>query len=147
MRRLRELGISEAEEIGGFSLRSFKFPSYRIVGVLRMKGLRVPRLRSLGTLRLGAFGLSAGAIFRVPQTEGNWGYFRYLGISALGHFLFLWVKGLVVPEADARSLQVRTWVPQSCWDLEPSSLEFAEKAIATHSSTLAWKNPMDGGAW
>ena len=100
MRRLRELGISEAEEIGGFSLRSFKFPSYRIVGVLRMKGLRVPRLRSLGTLRLGAFGLSAGAIFRVPQTEANWGYFRYLGISALGHFLFLWVKGLVVPEAD-----------------------------------------------
>ena len=22
-----------------------------------------------------------------------------------------------------------------------------EKAMATHSSTLAWKNPMDGGAW
>ena len=22
-----------------------------------------------------------------------------------------------------------------------------EKAIATHSSTLAWKNPMDRGAW
>ena len=22
-----------------------------------------------------------------------------------------------------------------------------EKEIATHSSTLAWKNPMDGGAW
>ena len=23
----------------------------------------------------------------------------------------------------------------------------SEKALATHSSTLAWKNPMDGGAW
>ena len=23
----------------------------------------------------------------------------------------------------------------------------SEKAMATHSSTLAWKNPMDGGAW
>ena len=22
-----------------------------------------------------------------------------------------------------------------------------EKAMATHSSTLVWKNPMDGGAW
>ena len=22
-----------------------------------------------------------------------------------------------------------------------------EKAMATHSSTLAWKNPMDGGVW
>ena len=22
-----------------------------------------------------------------------------------------------------------------------------EKAMAPHSSTLAWKNPMDGGAW
>ena len=22
-----------------------------------------------------------------------------------------------------------------------------EKEMATHSSTLAWKNPMDGGAW
>ena len=22
-----------------------------------------------------------------------------------------------------------------------------EKATAPHSSTLAWKNPMDGGAW
>ena len=23
----------------------------------------------------------------------------------------------------------------------------SEKAMAPHSSTLAWKNPMDGGAW
>ena len=26
-------------------------------------------------------------------------------------------------------------------------LFFSEKAMAPHSSTLAWKNPMDGGAW
>ena len=24
---------------------------------------------------------------------------------------------------------------------------FSEKAMAPHSSTLAWKNPMDKGAW
>ena len=24
---------------------------------------------------------------------------------------------------------------------------FLEKTMAPHSSTLAWKNPMDGGAW
>ena len=28
-----------------------------------------------------------------------------------------------------------------------SNLQFTEKAIAPHSSTLAWKSPMDGGAW
>ena len=25
--------------------------------------------------------------------------------------------------------------------------ESLEKEMATHSSTLAWENPMDGGAW
>ena len=25
--------------------------------------------------------------------------------------------------------------------------EDLEKEMATHSSTLAWENPMDGGAW
>ena len=25
--------------------------------------------------------------------------------------------------------------------------ELLEKEMATHSSILAWKNPMDGGAW
>ena len=25
--------------------------------------------------------------------------------------------------------------------------DLLEKEVATHSSTLAWKNPMDGGAW
>ena len=25
--------------------------------------------------------------------------------------------------------------------------DLLEKEMATHSSTLAWKNPMDGGAW
>ena len=28
-----------------------------------------------------------------------------------------------------------------------SLLQTREKAMATHSSTLAWKNPMDRGAW
>ena len=36
-------------------------------------------------------------------------------------------------------------------DLSDFTLTFhfhaLEKEMATHSSTLAWKNPMDGGAW
>ena len=34
-----------------------------------------------------------------------------------------------------------TWVP--CLSQEVS----LEKEITTHTSILAWKNPMDGGAW
>ena len=34
------------------------------------------------------------------QPEGNWGYSRYLRVTALGELVFLGVKGLVVPEAD-----------------------------------------------
>ena len=34
-----------------------------------------------------------------------------------------------------------TWVQPLGWE-DP-----LEKEMATHSSTLAWKNPMDGGAW
>ena len=30
------------------------------------------------------------------------------------------------------------------WDVSTWALE---KAMASHSSTVAWKNPMDGGAW
>ena len=36
------------------------------------------------------------------------------------------------------------------WETQVRSLDqedALEKEIATHSSTLAWKNPMDGGAW
>ena len=31
--------------------------------------------------------------------------------------------------------------------LNRSVLVVSEKAMAPHSSTFAWKNPMDGGAW
>ena len=36
------------------------------------------------------------------------------------------------------------------WETQVQSLgeeDPLEKEMATHSSTLAWKNPMDGGAW
>ena len=33
--------------------------------------------------------VSAGAVFRVPQAEGNWGSSRYLGVAALGDSVFL----------------------------------------------------------
>ena len=32
-------------------------------------------------------------------------------------------------------------------DLNPGIVFLVEKATAPHSSTLAWKNPIDGGAW
>ena len=138
MRRLREIGISEAEEIRAFSLRSFRFPSYSTVGVLRMKGLRVPRLRYSWSLRLGKFGLSEGAILRVPQAEGNWGYFRFLGISALGQFLFLWVKELVVTEADEMQAPFRLGPgllkADGIWGLQP---------VPGSSSSRMQGNPQD----
>jgi len=31
--------------------------------------------------------------------------------------------------------------------IQENSPVTSEKAMAPHSSTLAWKNPMDGGAW
>ena len=34
-----------------------------------------------------------------------------------------------------------TWVRSLGWE------DLLEKEIATHSSILAWKNPMDGEAW
>ena len=34
-----------------------------------------------------------------------------------------------------------TWVQSLGWE-DP-----LKKEMATHSSILAWKNPMDGGAW
>ena len=38
--------------------------------------------------------------------------------------------------------------PLSCISgLSPPSFAVLEKAMAPHSRTLAWKNPMDGGAW
>ena len=92
---------------------------------MRRTGLRVPRLRYSGSLRLRKFGLSAGAIFRVPQAEGNCGSSRYLGIAAPGDLVFLWVKGLVVPKLTIHELPSgRTRVPQSCGDLGLPSLEF-----------------------
>ena len=36
------------------------------------------------------------------------------------------------------------------WETQVQSLGWEdplEQEMATHSSTLAWKNPMDGGAW
>jgi len=89
MHRVRELGIFEAEEIGDLSLRGFRRPTCRTVGVLSMTGLRVRRLKYSGSLRIRKFGLSAGAVFRVPQAEGNWGSSRYLGVAALGDSVFL----------------------------------------------------------
>ena len=36
---------------------------------------------------------------------------------------------------------------QETWVLSLGREDLLEKEIATHSSILAWKNPMDGEAW
>ena len=36
---------------------------------------------------------------------------------------------------------------QETWVRSLGRKDPLEKEMATHSSTLAWKNPMDGGAW
>ena len=43
----------------------------------------------------------------MPQAEGNWGYSRYLRVTAPGDAVFLPVKGLVVPEADETQASFR----------------------------------------
>ena len=55
---------------------------------------------------------------------------------------------VVCLEAACRAQEVKrlpamreTWVRSLGWE------DLLEKEIATHSSILAWKNPMDGGAW
>lgn len=68
-----------------------------------------------------------GAILRVPQPEGNWGYSRCLRVTALGDLVLLGVKGLVVPEAEegTSSFQVKTQVLQAdgIWGLSPWNLK------------------------
>ena len=41
-------------------------------------------------------------------------------------------------------VMIITW---QCWNKDSGNLETLEKAMAPHSSTLAWENPMDGEAW
>ena len=49
-----------------------------------------------------------------------------------------WLSGR---ESPAMQETREKWVPLLGWE-EPQ-----KKAMAPHSSTVAWKNPMDGGAW
>ena len=45
--------------------------------------------------------------------------------------------------SDSKKLRAmaETWVRSLCWE-DP-----LEEGMATHSSILAWRNPMDRGAW
>ena len=56
MHRVRELGIFEAEKIGGFLLRGFKSLTGRTVGVLRTK----------------SFKSSQAEVFRVSEIKEIW---------------------------------------------------------------------------
>ena len=56
MRRVRELGIFEAEEIRGFFLRRFRSPTGRTGGVLRTK----------------SFKSSQAEVFRVSEVKEIW---------------------------------------------------------------------------
>ena len=68
-----------------------------------------------------------GVIFRVTQAEGNWGYSMYLRVTAPGNSVFLWVKGLVVPEADETlasfRLGLRFLKADGIWGLSPWNLK------------------------
>ena len=61
------------------------------------------------------------------QAEGNWGYSRYLRVTALGDLVFLGVKGLVVPEADEMrapfKLGPRFFKAHGIWSLSPWNLK------------------------
>ena len=61
------------------------------------------------------------------QAEGNWGYSRYLRVTALGDLVFLGVKGLVVPEADEMrapfKLGPRFFKADGIWGLSPWNLK------------------------
>ena len=60
MHRVREIGIFEAEEIGGFLLRRFRSVTGRTVGVLRMK----------------SFKSSQAEVFRVSKVKEIWSLCR-----------------------------------------------------------------------
>ena len=70
---MRKLAICEAEEIRGFLLRDFRSLKGRTVRALRRKSFKSSQAEVSGSPSLRKFGLSAGAIFRVPQAERNWG--------------------------------------------------------------------------
>ena len=70
--RKRKSGFSPAKELWGLSLRPCRSLTCRTVGSLEDKGIEIFRVSELGK-----FGLSAGAIFRVPQAERNWDSSRY----------------------------------------------------------------------
>ena len=61
------------------------------------------------------------------QAEGNWGYSRYLRVTALGDLVFLGVKGLVVPEADEMQapfkLGPRFFKADGIWGLSPRNMK------------------------
>ena len=77
-----------------------------------------------------SIGASASASV-VPMNIQGW---FPLGLTGFIYFLS---KGL------SRDFSSRVWKHQFCC-AQPSLLE---KAMAPHSSTLDWKNPMDRGAW
>ena len=56
MRRVRELGIFEAEEIRGFLLRRFRSPTGRTIEVLRKKSFKSPQAE----------------VFRVSEVKEIW---------------------------------------------------------------------------
>ena len=51
---------------------------------------------------------------------------------------------VILPVAHRVKILLATWETQV---QSPGREDLLEKEMATHSSTLAWKNLMDGGAW
>ena len=53
---------------------------------------------------------------------------------------YLWVS-LVAQTVKNPSAMQETWVQSLCWE------DLLEEDMATHSSILAWRIPMDRGTW
>ena len=51
------------------------------------------------------------------------------------------MTSLVAQTVKRLSTMRETWVPSLGWE------DLLEKEMAIHCSTVAWKNPMDKGAW
>jgi len=72
-------------------------------------------------------------------TDPNRGYFNFINLILL-HFALLWAS-LVAQMVKNLPAILETWVWSLDWE------DTLEKSMATHSSILAWRIPMDRGTW
>ena len=84
------------------------------------------------------------------QTEINWGYYWHTS-GRWQILVWLFLPGLDIPRKAFSGIQEQVSDVAYCNAEDPGSIprlgRSLEKEMAAHSSILAWKNPMDIGAW